>query len=67
MMDSSPVAKEPSMIELERAIPILIGIPLVAMGFGLTASFGIFAFIGMPLLFVGLGCVSAGTASAPPK
>lgn len=54
------------MVELERAIPILIGIPLVAMGFGLTASFGIFSFIGMPLLFVGLGCVSAGTGAAPP-
>ena len=33
------------MVELERAIPILIGIPLVAMGFGLTASFGILAFL----------------------
>ena len=55
------------MIELERAIPILIGIPLVAMGFGLTASFGMFAFIGMPVLVLGLGCVSAGTGSAPPK
>ncbi len=55
------------MVELERAVPILVGIPLVAMGFGLTASFGIFAFIGMPLLFLGLGCVSAGTGATPPK
>lgn len=49
------------MVELERAIPIVIGLPLVATGFALTASFGILAFIGMPLLILGLGCVSAGT------
>jgi len=48
-------------VELERAIPILIGIPLVATGFALTASFGLLSFIGMPLLILGLGCVSAGT------
>lgn len=45
---------------IERVIPILIGIPLTATGFGLTAAFGIFAFIGMPLLCIGLGCISAG-------
>ncbi|MEQ1786983.1 MAG: hypothetical protein ABL966_08015 [Acidimicrobiales bacterium] len=45
---------------IERGIPILIGIPLMATGFGLTAAFGIFAFIGMPLLVIGLGCISVG-------
>jgi hypothetical protein len=44
---------------LERLLLLAIGLPLVATGFGLTAAFGIFAFIGMPLLVVGLGCVSA--------
>ncbi len=45
---------------IERSIPVIIGIPLMATGFGLTAAFGIFAFIGMPLLIIGLGCISAG-------
>ena len=45
---------------IERAIPILIGIPLTAMGFGLTAAFGLLAPIGIPLLIVGLSCISAG-------
>jgi hypothetical protein len=45
---------------IERALPIAIGIPLMAAGFGLTGAFGIFSFIGMPLLIVGLGCISAG-------
>lgn len=45
---------------IERVVPILIGIPLMATGFGLTAAFGIFAFIGMPMLCVGLGCISVG-------
>lgn len=44
---------------LQRFVLIIIGLPLVATGFGLTAAFGIFAFIGMPLLVIGLGCVSA--------
>lgn len=45
---------------IERAVPIAIGIPLIAAGFGLTGAFGIFSFIGMPLLMLGLGCFSAG-------
>jgi hypothetical protein len=45
---------------IERVIPILIGIPLTAMGFGLTAAFGLLAPIGIPLLVVGLSCISAG-------
>jgi hypothetical protein len=48
---------------VERIVLLVLGIPLTAGGLGLTLSFGIFAFIGMPLLCIGLGCVSA--ASAP--
>ncbi len=48
-----------------RMVMVAIGLPLVATGFGLTAAFGIFAFIGMPLLILGLGFVSAGVN--PPK
>jgi hypothetical protein len=48
-----------------RMIMVAIGLPLIATGFGLTAAFGIFAFVGMPLLIVGLGFVSAGVN--PPK
>ena len=29
---------------IERAIPVVIGLPLIATGFGLTAAFGIFSF-----------------------
>lgn len=45
---------------IERVVPVAIGIPLIAAGFGLTGAFGIFSFIGMPLLILGLGCFSAG-------
>lgn len=48
---------------IERLVPIAIGIPLAITGFGLTAAFGIFAFIGIPLLAIGLGCISAGIDS----
>jgi hypothetical protein len=47
---------------LDRIILMTVGIPLAAGGLGLTLSFGIFAFIGMPLLCIGLGCISAATA-----
>jgi hypothetical protein len=50
---------------LLRFVLLAIGLPLVATGFGLTAAFGIFAFIGMPLLIVGLGCVSAALDHRP--
>jgi predicted RND superfamily exporter protein len=48
---------------IERAVPIMIGLPLIATGFGLTAAFGIFAFIGIPLLAIGLSCVSVAVDS----
>jgi hypothetical protein len=44
---------------LTRFALLVIGLPLAVTGVGLTAAFGIFAFIGMPLLAIGLSCVSA--------
>ena len=38
---------------IERVVQVIVGIPLMAVGFGLTAAFGLFAFIGIPLLVVG--------------
>jgi hypothetical protein len=50
---------------LLRVVLLAVGVPLVATGLGLTAAFGIFAFIGMPLLIIGLGCVSAALDDRP--
>lgn len=50
---------------IERIVPVVIGIPLMAMGFGLTAAFGLFAPIGIPLLIIGLSCISAGVNPQP--
>ena len=44
-----------------RALMLLVGMPLVAGGIGLTMV-GIFAFIGMPMLILGLALTSAATA-----
>lgn len=41
-----------------RLLMLLTGAPLVASGIGLTMV-GVFAFIGLPMLVVGLGLVSA--------
>ena len=38
---------------------IMIGISVVFAGLGAVLAFGLFAFIGMPLLVVGLGLLSA--------
>ena len=46
---------------LERVLLLLIGLPLAAGGLGLTVSFGVLAFVGMPLLILGLGLISAAT------
>lgn len=43
---------------LLRAFMFLAGAPLVAGGIGLT-MIGVFAFIGMPMLILGLGLISA--------
>ena len=47
---------------LERAVLLLVGLPLAAGGLGLTVAFGVFAFLGVPLMIIGLGCISAATA-----
>ena len=46
---------------LERVLLLLIGLPLAAGGLGLTVSFGVLAFVGMPLMILGLGLISAAT------
>ena len=47
---------------IARAAMLLAGVAVAFAGFGLVAAFGVLAFIGMPLLFVGLGLISAATA-----
>ena len=46
----------------ERIVLMVVGLPLALGGMGMTMSFGVFAFLGMPMLIVGLGCISAATA-----
>ena len=41
-----------------RLLMLLAGAPFIAGGMGLT-MIGVFAFVGMPMLVVGLGLVSA--------
>jgi hypothetical protein len=43
---------------IARALMLFMGLPLIATGIGLTMV-GIFAFIGMPMLILGLALVSA--------
>jgi hypothetical protein len=42
-----------------RAVMLLAGVSVAFAGFGLVVAFGVLAFIGMPLLFIGLGLISA--------
>ena len=49
---------------LERFILLAIGLPLMVTGLSLTVI-GVFAFIGIPLLIGGLGCVSAAVDCLP--
>jgi hypothetical protein len=44
---------------LLRVLLILPGAALAVTGMGLTLAFGVFAFIGIPLLAVGLGLLTA--------
>jgi hypothetical protein len=44
---------------LVRVLLIIPGAALAVTGMGLTLAFGVFAFIGIPLLAVGLGLVTA--------
>lgn len=50
---------------IERTILMIIGVPLAAAGLGLTAAFGVFAFIGMPMLMVGTSCISSAVKPTP--
>lgn len=45
---------------LLRALMLLIGVSLTAGGMGLT-MIGVFAFLGIPMLILGLGLISAAT------
>lgn len=45
----------------DRIILLVVGIALAMGGMGLTATFGLLSFLGMPLLIVGLGCISGAT------
>jgi hypothetical protein len=48
----------------ERLFLLVIGIPVAFGGLGLVASFGMLSFLGMPLLILGLGCISGATGPA---
>ena len=43
---------------LKNMLGLLIGISIFATGMGLTMAFGLLAFIGMPMLIIGLGLLS---------
>jgi len=47
------------MKNLKQMLALLIGISIFATGMGLTMAFGLLAFIGMPMLVVGLSLLSA--------
>ncbi len=49
----------------DRFVLLAIGLPVAASGLGLTLSFGVLAFLGMPLLIIGLGCISAAVGPPP--
>jgi hypothetical protein len=50
---------------LDRVILFVVGLPLAISGLGLTAAFGLFAFIGIPLMVLGLSCISAAVTPDP--
>jgi hypothetical protein len=50
---------------VERLVYIFLGIAVGLAGMSMTASFGLLAFLGMPLMIVGLGLISAGANPAP--
>ncbi len=45
---------------------MMIGMSVTLAGLGATVSFGVFVFIGMPMLALGLGLLSA-AIDAPPR
>ena len=48
---------------LHSVVLLVLGLVVAVSGMGLTLSFGVLAFVGMPLLLVGLGLISAATDS----
>jgi hypothetical protein len=44
---------------LKNMCALLIGLGVLVTGMGLTMAFGLLAFLGMPILVVGLGLLSA--------
>jgi hypothetical protein len=44
---------------MRTLLGLLFGIGVFVTGMGLTMAFGVLAFIGMPILVVGLGLLSA--------
>lgn len=50
----------------QRGVLLVLGLAFGMGGLGLVATFGLLAFLGMPMLIVGLGCISAASAPAVP-
>jgi hypothetical protein len=48
---------------LKTLAAITIGISIAFTGLGVTLAFGMFAWLGMPILIVGLGLLSAAVES----
>lgn len=46
---------------------LLLGISVAVSGMGLTMSFGVLAFVGVPLLVIGLAVISAATEAIAPR
>jgi len=46
---------------------LFLGMAVAVSGMGLTMSFGVMAFIGIPLLILGLGIISAATEAFAPR
>ena len=46
---------------------LFLGMAVAVSGMGLTMSFGVMAFIGIPLLLLGLGLISGATDAIAPR
>jgi hypothetical protein len=44
---------------IKQSLAMVLGLGLAFAGLGATVAFGVFAFIGMPMLVLGLGIFSA--------
>ena len=47
------------MTSVKQFLGIVTGLALAFAGLGATVAFGVFAFVGMPMLVIGLGIFSA--------